>query len=113
VKHLPKKIIKEVLLTLPEVRQLLEERSREELNYMQRITLDYVSKFSKLPAEAARQLVNELTSAFGLKTETAIQIANILPDTVHELRVLLTTESKTFTSDELKRMMEVIKKYKK
>ncbi|MHA1722723.1 MAG: RNA polymerase Rpb4 family protein [Candidatus Baldrarchaeia archaeon] len=110
---MPKKIIKETLLTLPEVKQLLEERAKEELNYMQRITLDYASKFSKLSVEEARRLVNELISEFGLKMETAVQITNILPDTVHELRVLLTTESKTFTSDELKRMMEVIKKYKK
>lgn len=110
---MPKRIIKEALLTLPEVKQLLEERSKEELNYMQRITLDYASKFSKLSAEAARQLVNELISEFNLKTETAVQIANILPGTTHELRVLLTTEPKTFTSDELKRMIEVIKKYEK
>jgi len=110
---LPKKIIKETLLTLPEVKQLLEERAKEELNYMQRITLDYASKFSKLSVEEAKQLVNELISEFDLKMETAVQITNILPDTVHELRVLLTTEPKTFTSDELKRMMEVIKKYKK
>lgn len=110
---MPKKIIKETLLTLPEVKQLLEERAKEELNYMQRITLDYASKFSKLSVEEARQLVNELISKFDLKMETTVQITNILPDTVHELRVLLTTESKTFTSDELKRMMEVIKKYKR
>lgn len=110
---MPKKIIKETLLTLPEVKQLLEERAKEELNYMQRITLDYASKFSKLSVEEARQLVNELISKFDLKMETTVQITNILPDTVHELRVLLTTESKTFTSDELKRMIEVIKKYKR
>jgi DNA-directed RNA polymerase subunit F len=113
VDYLPKKIIKEEILTLPEVKQLLEERAKEELSYMQRITLDYVSKFSKLSAEAARQMVNELIEEFNLKPETAVQIANILPDTIHELRVLLTTEPKTFTSDELKKMMEILKKYQK
>jgi DNA-directed RNA polymerase subunit F len=43
-------------LTLPEVKKILESIGEENLDQFQRRTFDYVSKFSKVDAEAAENL---------------------------------------------------------
>ncbi|MHA1207672.1 MAG: hypothetical protein ACTSRF_00270 [Candidatus Freyarchaeota archaeon] len=49
---MPVRILKERLLTLAEVKKILEERgTKGELSYVQRVTLDYATKFSQLPVE--------------------------------------------------------------
>ncbi|RLF17575.1 MAG: hypothetical protein DRJ66_00505 [Thermoprotei archaeon] len=106
------KILEVKELTLPEVRKLLEERGKTgELNRMQRITLDYLSKFSKLDADHAVKLKEELIEKHGISMFAAVQIVNILPKTVEELRTILAKEGKVFTEEDLKAILDTISKY--
>ncbi len=101
-------------LTLPEVKALLEHRASEaELDRIQRVTLDYVTKFCKLDLDSALKLKQELMDKFGLSEFAAIQVVNIMPETIEELRTLLTRESKTFLTEELEEMLKVLDKYRK
>jgi len=75
-------------VSLPEVKELLEERSQPASPVAQRI-LAYVSTFSKLDAESARKLKEELMERFGLEEVEAVQVVNICPRTVEEVRTVL------------------------
>ncbi len=106
-----KEKIKETPLTLAEVKNILQKREKEgELSYVQRVTLDYVNKITGLTVQRARSLVKELVK-IGVNENTAIQIANALPEYKEELSVFLTGE-KNFTPEEIEEMLKKIKEYK-
>lgn len=75
-------------------------------------TLEYLEKFSKIDAEKARELIKSLEE-HGLKEETRVNIANICPDTVDELRSILMIESKekTFDPEIIETILEVVKQF--
>jgi DNA-directed RNA polymerase subunit F len=106
---LPVKFLKERRLTLAEVKKILEERSTKgELSYIQRVTLDYATKFSQLSVEKSIEIVKRLIENFGISESTAIQIVNAVPKSIDELRVFLTNEQKIFTEEELNRILKIL-----
>lgn len=106
------KALKEKNITLIEVKKILEEKSKkEELTIMEQTTLEYVRKFSKLEYEEAVKLMEELRK-FGISEFGAIQIVNILPTTVEELRTILMKEETELTPEALKEIVKLIKGYK-
>ncbi len=72
-------------------------------------TLDYLRKFSKVDAERARKLVEELMKRFGLARLTAIQIVDIMPKTADELRVILGMEKREFKDQDVEAMLELLR----
>ncbi|MFB6469801.1 MAG: RNA polymerase Rpb4 [Vulcanisaeta sp. AZ3] len=72
-------------------------------------TLDYLRKFSKVDPDKAKELVLELMKKFGLTRLTAIQIVNIMPQTVDELRMLLSTERREFSDNDIEEMINLLK----
>lgn len=109
---MPKEIVKEEVLSLPQVKKLLERRFGEgEPNYLQKITYDYVTKFSKLSPEKAEELMNKL-KAEGISPEVAAQIVNVMPRTMDELRTLLTTEKKLFLPSELEKILNLVNSFR-
>ncbi|MBS7249757.1 MAG: DNA-directed RNA polymerase subunit F [Candidatus Freyarchaeota archaeon] len=106
---MPVKILKERRLTLAEVKKILEERSMKgELSYIQRVTLDYATKFSQLSVEKSIEIVKRLIENFGVSESTAIQIVNAVPKSIDELRVFLTNEQKIFTEEELNKILKIL-----
>lgn len=106
------KALKEKNITLIEVKKILEEKGKkEELTTIEQATLEYVRKFSKLAYEKAVKLMEELKK-FGISEFGAIQVVNILPTTVEELRTILMKEEIELTPEMLKEMVELIKSYK-
>jgi len=83
---LPLKKIENKPITIPEVKEVLENLNRE-LNQFQKRTLEYVTAFSKLKSDKAKELCSKLTKDFGLDVKTAVQIVNCMPESVEELRV--------------------------
>ncbi|MEM4481738.1 MAG: RNA polymerase Rpb4 [Desulfurococcaceae archaeon] len=72
--------------------------------------LEYLSKFSKLPAEKTnefREKLNEL----GLKEGTVVMIMNICPKNLDELRPLLILEEKTPEPAVLDKVIDLAKEY--
>ncbi|RLE66196.1 MAG: hypothetical protein DRJ47_03050 [Thermoprotei archaeon] len=107
------KVLRKKMLTLPEVEKLLREKAKNtELSSTEQLTLDYVSKVSKIKAEGAVKLFEKLLE-FGVKEETAVQIINILPDNEEELRIILIPEGKFYSHEELRSMLELIEKIRK
>ena len=105
-----KRIVEEKPLTIPEVKQLLEELGPEAGGDFFQRTYDYVVKFAKIGPEA-RELVDKLVAEFGLPEEMAVQIVNCMPASVEELRTFLSGRV-FFSSDKLRKMLELLDQYR-
>jgi len=108
-----KESVGEKKLTLPQVKKLLESVGEENLDQLQRRTFDYVSKFSKVDAEAAEKLVEKLVKEFSLEEDEAVEIVNCLPKTVDELRVFLAGGRKIIDISTLKTIATLLSEHQK
>ncbi len=112
-----KQVLKEEILTLPEVKNILdnikEEREKEgkELGYELRKAISHAEVFSKIGGKKSRELVNELSKLEKMKPEIAIRIADILPLSYDEIRTIYAKERYTLSEDELKQILEMVVKF--
>lgn len=58
-------------------------------NVMQSRVLSYVKKYAKLSPEQSELLVDKLVKEIGLTREEAVQVADVCPRNVEELRAVL------------------------
>ncbi|MDH5459600.1 MAG: RNA polymerase Rpb4 family protein [Candidatus Bathyarchaeota archaeon] len=100
-------------LTLPQVKKLLESLGEENLDQLQRRTFDYVSKFSKVEAEAAEKLVEKLVDEFGLEEEEAVQVVNCMPRSIEELRIFLAGGRKIIETSKLEAIVNLLDEHRK
>jgi DNA-directed RNA polymerase subunit F len=103
---------KEKNLTIPQVKQLLEEMGEDNLDQFQRRTLDYASKFSKCDAEAAEKLMQKLVNEFGLEEIDAVQVVNCMPRNLDELRVFLGGGRKIIETSKLEAIVKLLNEYR-
>ncbi len=103
-----KREISESRLTLPQVKKVLESVGEENLDQLQRRTLDYVKKFSKVDPEKAEELLQKLIKEYEIDEAEAIQIINCLPETVDELRIFLAGGRKIIETSKLKSIIELL-----
>ncbi|MGA9928398.1 MAG: RNA polymerase Rpb4 [Nitrososphaeraceae archaeon] len=79
-------IIKREMVSLSEVKETLEKRKPDEMDQIQRWAFDYVTKFSKISPDAAKILVNDLIRECEFTEEEAVELVNIMPKSLEELR---------------------------
>jgi DNA-directed RNA polymerase subunit F len=103
-----KREISESRLTLPQVKKVLESVGEENLDQLQRRTLDYVNKFSKIQPEKAEELLQTLIKEYEIDEAEAIQILNCLPETVDELRIFLAGGRKIIETAKLKAIVTLL-----
>ncbi len=103
------KILEKKEITISEASQYYG-RIAVTTNYEDAIVQEYLSKFSKLPAEKSRELVNELVSK-GVSVPTAVSIANSLPSTRDELLPFLAHEQAISPLEKLGELFSVVEKY--
>ena len=106
-----RKIVEEKVITNSEAKAVLEKVKEEELGECQRRTLDFTRRFTKLPADRASKLVEELSSKLQLDRNDAIQIVNTLPQSVEELRAVLTVKGRFVSTEQLNGILEIMKRY--
>lgn len=112
-----KQIISEEILTLGEVRDLLEaikkerETESKELGYELRKAIAHAETFSRLGAKKSRELMNELLKLEKMKPEIAVRIADVLPMSNDEVRSIYAKERYTLSENELKQILELVAKF--
>ncbi len=106
------KPLKEKILTLPEVKEILESLGEENLDQFQRRTLDYATKFSKIDSKSARELVKKLVEEHGLEEEEAVQIVNCMPESIEELRTFLAGGRKIVETSKLEAIIGLLNEYR-
>jgi len=100
-------------LTLPEVKKLIDSMGEENLDQLQRRTLDYISKFTKSDEDAAVKLVQKLATDFGVEQDEAVQIVNCMPKSIDELRVFLASGRKIIDQSVLKAIVALLDEHRK
>jgi DNA-directed RNA polymerase subunit F len=112
--NLPKKCLQEKIISIPEVKKILETKSAAELDQFQQRTLDYTIKFSKVDPEKAEELINKLVNTFALEIGEAVQIVNCMPSSIEELRVFFTAgKRKIIAGSQLEEMLNLLNEYRK
>ncbi|MEM0096920.1 MAG: hypothetical protein QXH39_03465 [Conexivisphaerales archaeon] len=96
-------------ITMHEAKELLS-KDQAELDDLQRRTLEYLNAFSKLQPEKARFFVNRLVNEASLDEDIAIQLVNIYPDTVEEIRTYLVSWKKLVTTETLEKIYNILHK---
>ena len=110
--RLPRKIIDSKPTTTTEAKRTLERAKEEELGEFQRRTLDYASKFSKVPPAKAEKLVRELSEKHQLERKDAIQVANTMPRYIEELRAILTVKGRIIGGTQLEDILKLLNSYR-
>jgi len=107
------KVVSEKPISIPQLKKILEEIGKnKDLNSIESLSLDYATKFSKVSAEGAEKLIKELTEEEGLPSEIAVQLVNIMPTTLDEIRVILAPVSKTFPTEKVESIKRRLDSYR-
>ncbi len=98
-------------VSISEVKEILEKQDLETLDQIQRWTYDYVTKFTKLDAKSAKKMKQELVKDCGITEEEAVEIVNIRPTTLAELRSFTFGWKKLILAETLEKMLKIITEY--
>ncbi|MBO3839675.1 MAG: hypothetical protein QXN75_02105 [Thermoproteota archaeon] len=105
------KKISEADITVSEALEILSKQ--EDLKQYQKLVLEYLKEVSKLPADKARKLVEELTRETGLSRKEAVMLVNILPRSKHEVMAILSggRDKEFLTLEKAEKIKSIIDKY--
>lgn len=109
---MPRKIVESRPSSTSEAKRILERAKEEELGEFQRRTLDYASKFSKIPPAKAEKLVKDLSEKFQLDRKDAIQIVNTMPRYIEEVRAILTVKGRIVGASQLEDILKLVNNYR-
>ena len=101
-------VVKKQMITLPEVKEILSKQDTESMDQIQRWTYDYVSKFSKIEPKAAKKMKQQLIKECNLTEDEAVEIVNILPRSLPELRSFTFGWKKLILSETLEKILKII-----
>jgi DNA-directed RNA polymerase subunit F len=96
------------LLTIPEANQILQKIDVEKADQIQKRTLDYTTKFAKAQADAAKKLRKELETECGLSEEEAVELVNIMPKSLEELRTFTSGWRKLLSTETLEKILKIL-----
>lgn len=98
-------------VSIPEVKEILEKEDPDTMDQIQRWTYDYVTKFVKMDAKDSKKLKQELVKECGITEEEAVEIVNIRPSTLAELRSFTFGWKKLILAETLEKMLKLIKEH--
>lgn len=97
------------ILTLSEAHQILEKIDVEKADQIQKRTLDYTSKFAKTSLESAKKMRKQLEDDCGLSPEEAVEVVNIMPKSIEELRTFTAGWRKLLPTETLEKILRILK----
>ena len=96
------------LLSIAEANQILQKIDVEKADQIQKRTLDYTTKFAKSEADKAKKLRKELETETGLSEEEAVELVNISPKSVEELRTFTSGWRKLLSTETLEKILKIL-----
>lgn len=105
-------VLSEEIIPDTKAKEILESREKEgELKYEQKNALDVLRKFVKFDPEKIANLLKELKKVEKLRDRHLVAIANFLPEDRDDLRAVLHKDYTTLTDEEIKLILETVKKF--
>jgi DNA-directed RNA polymerase subunit F len=102
-------IIRKEIVTLPHVKEILESVKPDDMDQIQRWTADYVTKFAKADSKTAQKMVHQLVEQCDLTEEEAVEVVNIMPVSLEELRAFTFGWKKLILTETLEKMLSILK----
>jgi DNA-directed RNA polymerase subunit F len=100
------------MVTLAEVKDILSDRQKDgELTAEQKLALDHAQKFSRVDSKKARKLVKELTELGFVSEVNAVKIADVLPSTADDVRLVFSKERASVEKKDIEKVLSVVEKY--
>ncbi|MBU0686030.1 MAG: RNA polymerase Rpb4 family protein [Thermoplasmatota archaeon] len=100
------------MVTLAEVKDILSERQNNgEPTAEQKLALDHAQKFSRVDSKKAKKLVKELTELGFVSEVNAVKIADILPSTADDVRLVFSKERASVEKKDIEKVLSVVEKY--
>ncbi len=96
------------LLTIAEAHQILQKIDVEKADQIQKRTMDYTAKFSKATADVAKKLRKELESDCGLSEEESVEVINVVPKSIEELRTFTSGWRKLLPTETLEKILKIL-----
>ncbi|MBN1215030.1 MAG: hypothetical protein JXA99_06245 [Candidatus Lokiarchaeota archaeon] len=116
------KKIEEKSVSIPEVKKIMENIKEqmikidpeEGMSHFQEITHAYVEKYAKMSHKDSVKIKNFLVEKYDIEEVYAINIVNIDPKTIQELKMILEKSytGKTFNDDKLQEILYQIEELK-
>jgi DNA-directed RNA polymerase subunit F len=108
-----KKIISEDLLTLSEVKEILDDvklrrADEEELGYELRRAIRHAESFSHSKAVDSKKMVDTLLELEKITPSIAMKVADVQPQSRDELRAIYAKERFTLSDEELEQILEIV-----
>ena len=100
---------KKQVVSISEVKELFQDQDPATMDQIQRWTFDYTTKFALFDAEIARKMKLQLVKECGLTEEEAVELINICPKTMAELRSFTFGWKKLILSETLEKILKIIK----
>lgn len=101
-------VIKREIVTLSEVKKILETIPVDEMDQIQRWTNDYSKKFSKVEYEHAKEMVDKLASEGDLTNEESVELVNVMPRSIEELRAFTFGWKKLIVTEKLEKIKSIL-----
>ena len=98
-------------ISLSEVKEILGKVDPEAMDQIQRWTFDYVSKFVSTEPKSAKEMKKRLIKECGLTEDEAVEIVNIRPTSLAELRAFTFGWKKLILAETLEKMLSIIKEH--
>lgn len=112
-------IMSEKVVPLAEVKNILKEKKKEykeaekELFYEQKRALDHAEKEGKLNMKDYNKFAEEIKALnMDLPGEQVIKIADLMPETVDDVRAIFSKDRFKYNEEEIKKILEVVAHYR-
>jgi DNA-directed RNA polymerase subunit F len=102
---------KKQAISLSEVKEILGKVDVEEMDQIQRWTYDYVSKFVSVDVKVAKNMKKQLIKECELTEDEAVEIVNIRPTSMAELRSFTFGWKKLILAETLEKMLKIIQEH--
>jgi DNA-directed RNA polymerase subunit F len=101
-------------VSVHDAKRLLGERRKErDLVYDQKICLEYLERIATLTPAQLKSVTEELSGIQILKPRYVALILSMMPDTEEEVEALFSKERTNLKKEEIKKIVGIVKKYKK
>ncbi len=103
-------IKKKNVISISEVKEILGKHDPESMDQIQRWTYDFATKFAKVDPKDAQKMKQKLIKECGLTDEEAVEVINIQPTSLPELRSFTFGWKKLILAGTLEKILQIIQK---
>lgn len=98
-------------VSVAEVKDILGKSDPEDMDQIQRWTFDYAAKFAPMDGKEAKKARQRLVKECELTEEEAVEIVNICPMTIQELRAFTFGWKKLIMPKTLEDVLKIVKEH--